>query len=184
MDHQIERRQEAGKARAAGKKQYVSQFPCKRGHFRRVLTSQGPRCPECMSYFNKLYKGRYDTRTADDHAARYRRYRDQSPEHFWAKEVVHHAKFRAKQKGLPFDLTVQYVKTLIVKRCPVLGLELAYGRHNRIALPNSPSLDRVEFHLGYVKGNVRVLSHRANTMRQNATIEELEKLVKFMRLYG
>jgi hypothetical protein len=40
----------------------------------------------------------------------------------------------------------------------------------------SPSLDRIDPSLGYIKGNVRWISTRANTLRSNATIDELEAL--------
>ena len=39
--------------------------------------------------------------------------------------------------------------------------------------PNSPSLDKIIPAIGYIKGNIAVMSHKANTMKQNATLEEL-----------
>lgn len=48
------------------------------------------------------------------------------------------------------------------------------GRHN------SPSLDRRDPSLGYVKGNVGVISDRANLLKSNMTLEELKKLVSYM----
>jgi hypothetical protein len=49
---------------------------------------------------------------------------------------------------------------------------------NRI---NSPSLDRINNNLGYVPGNVIVVSDRANRIKNNATIEELEKIVNYYK---
>jgi UDP-N-acetylenolpyruvoylglucosamine reductase len=40
-------------------------------------------------------------------------------------------------------------------------------------LPNAPSLDRIDSARGYVPGNVQVVSHKANTMKSNASTEEL-----------
>ena len=44
--------------------------------------------------------------------------------------------------------------------------------------PNSlsPSLDKIKPHLGYVPGNVLVVSHRANMIKHDATPEELSLL--------
>ena len=46
---------------------------------------------------------------------------------------------------------------------------------------NSPSLDRIRLELGYVKGNVRVISGRANLLKNDATIEELEAVLGDMK---
>ena len=45
-----------------------------------------------------------------------------------------------------------------------------------------PSLDRIDGAKGYVKGNVRVISHRANMLKNDATIEELELVLKDLRM--
>lgn len=37
----------------------------------------------------------------------------------------------------------------------------------------SPSVDRINPHLGYVPGNVQVISYKANSMKRNCTMEEL-----------
>ena len=46
--------------------------------------------------------------------------------------------------------------------------------------PASPSLDQIVPGLGYVKGNVQVISHRANTLKSDGTLEEFKKLVIFL----
>ena len=48
------------------------------------------------------------------------------------------------------------------------------GRGKKGAVPSSPSLDRIIPELGYVPGNVQVISHQANTMKSNATLKELK----------
>ena len=68
----------------------------------------------------------------------------------------------------------------IPEACPLLGIEIT---KNIVGQPthNSPSLDRIDNRLGYVKGNVWVISHRANTLKSNASLEELERLVSNLR---
>lgn len=85
------------------------------------------------------------------------------------------AKYRAEDKGLPFNLELTDVP--VPRFCAVLGLRLERNVTGRGPAPNSPSIDRIKPELGYVKGNVRVISHRANTLRSNSTIEELELIL-------
>ena len=60
----------------------------------------------------------------------------------------------------------------LIETCPVLGIPLySDGRDNQ----NAPSLDRFIPSLGYVKGNVFVISRRANVLKGDATIEEVKK---------
>jgi hypothetical protein len=62
----------------------------------------------------------------------------------------------------------------------ILGIPLVMG--DKYAHDNSPSLDRIIPELGYVKGNIMVISHKANTIKSNANIEELEKVFCFIRI--
>jgi hypothetical protein len=86
------------------------------------------------------------------------------------------AKTRAKQKGLPFDITGDDL--VIPEICPVLGIPIKIGVGK--CTPNSPSLDRFNSELGYVKGNVRIISHKANTIKSNATLSELKLVLKYL----
>lgn len=45
----------------------------------------------------------------------------------------------------------------------------------------SPSLDRVDNTRGYVPGNVLVISWKANQIKSNATLAELESIVAWLR---
>jgi hypothetical protein len=80
------------------------------------------------------------------------------------------AKKRAKKKGLPFDIELDDI--IIPDICPLLGIRLAKAEGGAPA-PHSPSLDRIIPELGYVRGNIQVLSYLANSMKQNATTEQL-----------
>ena len=85
---------------------------------------------------------------------------------------------RAAGKGLPFDLTEADIS--IPTHCPVLGIPLVTGL-GRGLRSNAPSLDRFIPELGYVRGNVEIISYRANVLKSNATLEEHEKLTAWMR---
>jgi len=89
----------------------------------------------------------------------------------------HSCKKRAKKGDLPFDLTIEDLE--VPEKCPILGLELKAGNDSSREI--SPSLDRIVPELGYVKGNIRVISLRANRLKSDASIEELEAILKYMK---
>lgn len=95
--------------------------------------------------------------------------------------IWNRAKRRARELGLPFDLQVEDV--VIPQCCPILGMALMTA-DNGIATDNSPSLDRIVPALGYIKGNVIVVSQRANRIKNDANIDELEAIVNFYKESG
>jgi Skp family chaperone for outer membrane proteins len=93
------------------------------------------------------------------------------------KTLVSSAKRRAKAKGLPFDLESSDV--FIPVRCPALGLVIK--REVGPIADNSAQLDRVIPAKGYVKGNVQILSARANRVKSDATPTEVRRVYRHMR---
>jgi|688.fasta_scaffold192409_5 hypothetical protein len=89
------------------------------------------------------------------------------------------AKYRAKQKGL--DFTIEQKDIIIPDKCPLLGIPLECHRGKGSQQGNSPSLDRIDPTKGYIKGNVWVISNRANTLKNDATLQELELLVENLK---
>lgn len=85
-------------------------------------------------------------------------------------------KKRAEKSGIPFNIEVSDV--VAPEFCPVLGIRLQRlpGLEMR---DEAPSVDRLIPELGYVKGNVIVISFRANRIKNDATIEELQKVANF-----
>jgi hypothetical protein len=91
-------------------------------------------------------------------------------------QMLSDARKRAKAKGLEYNLCKDDL--VIPEVCPVLGILLQVGDGRRQA--NSPSLDRVDNSKGYIKGNIRVISSRANALKNDGTLEELKAIVKYM----
>lgn len=90
--------------------------------------------------------------------------------------MVVEARARAKQNGIEFsieDTDVRWNDT-----CPVLGITITFQRNKgRGGDDNSPSIDRINNDLGYVKGNVRLISNRANKLKNNMTKEECQRIL-------
>lgn len=93
------------------------------------------------------------------------------------------AKARAKDRGLVFDLVDEDIT--IPEYCPVLGIKLeqiiSTGGRGTTKKWSSASLDRKDNTKGYVKDNVQVISWRANMLKNNATVDELEKIVNYLK---
>lgn len=94
--------------------------------------------------------------------------------------IFQNKKGQAKQKGIEFNLIYEEVEFPTL--CPVLGFELDYRRNRGIgkgSMYNSPSFDRIDPTKGYVKGNVLIISNLANTIKSNATVDQLKKVAAF-----
>jgi predicted DNA-binding transcriptional regulator AlpA len=73
-------------------------------------------------------------------------------------------------RGVPFSISIQAI--VIPPFCPVLGIPIVLGEQRS---ENSPSLDRITPRLGYVPGNVRVISDKANRLKGDRTLGELQQ---------
>jgi hypothetical protein len=85
------------------------------------------------------------------------------------------ARARSRQYGVEFSITEEDI--VIPEFCPILETRLTKGNGY---LPNAMSLDRVDNDKGYIPGNVRVISRKANLMKSSLTINILEKLIKYI----
>jgi hypothetical protein len=82
----------------------------------------------------------------------------------------------AKRRGWLFNLDLSDI--VVPERCPLLGCKLERRTDgSRKKSHNTPSLDRIDSSLGYVKGNVWVISWRANQIKTDASLDELKLLV-------
>ena len=95
--------------------------------------------------------------------------------------IYHSAKARAKQKNLPFTLTLSDISIPAV--CPILGIPLQVNaKHMR---DSSPTLDRIYPEKGYIPGNVVVVSLRANRIKSDCTPDDLIRMgQRFKELYA
>jgi len=90
-----------------------------------------------------------------------------------APGLFHSARSRAKRFGVPFNLTQADI--VVPTHCPVLGIPLDFSSKECV-----PTLDKIIPALGYIAGNVAVISMRANRLKSDATAEELRKLLDYV----
>ena len=98
------------------------------------------------------------------------RYMDEDAIRFKLQIMASQARTRAKRDSLPYAINADYLIEHFsdVSHCEMLGTELDW-RVEGVPRPNSPSLDKIIPELGYVPGNVRVISHQANFMKNDAS---------------
>ena len=90
------------------------------------------------------------------------------------------SKGRAKKQDLPYDIDAAYLESIwpTGNKCPVFGCDFTISKKGE-SRDSSPSLDRIVPELGYVKGNVIIVSLKANRMKNNGTIEDLRKVLDY-----
>lgn len=114
---------------------------------------------------------KYKANSKRNEASRADRYRANPSLYLWRV-----AKSRAKKFNQPFDISPEDI--VIPSKCPILGCPIDILTSN---YATGASLDRVVNDKGYVKGNVRVISRKANRLKGDATIEEIINLLAYMR---
>lgn len=105
---------------------------------------------------------------------------EQDPESFKrkvAKYLWQMSRRRARAKGL--EHTIEPDDIVVPDLCPILQVPL--NRYRGGFDRTSYSLDRIDSSRGYVKGNCRVISWRANAIKSSLTLEELERMVMYMK---
>lgn len=97
----------------------------------------------------------------------------------YKKYMVRTAKQRASAKGVPFD--IDYTDFDIPEKCPLLDIPLVKHIGQGKAYDDSPSLDRIYPELGYVKGNIWVISNKANRVKNDVGVETLQKIANRLK---
>ena len=89
---------------------------------------------------------------------------------------------KMKERSNDVTLTAEELLELIPKdlKCPVFGTKFSFGEgHNWKYKQNSMSVDRIDNNKGYSKDNLVIVSFKANTMKNSATLKELYQVADF-----
>jgi hypothetical protein len=136
---------------------------------RRKSSGYRSSCREC----NKVRYKEYHFKNKDAIKVKKKQYYNDRPERVLLESAIH----RAKLKKLECNITVDDI--VIPDICPILGIKLFKGHGKKC--DNSPTLDRIDNDKGYIKGNVIVVSNRANTIKSYGTYEEHIKVAEFLK---
>lgn len=98
---------------------------------------------------------------------------------WWRLNIM--AKGRAKKNNYAYDITENDIKEIWPKdnKCPILNIEFKEGKGNR---KSWPTLDKIIPTKGYIKGNIKVISFRANQLKGDVTdFEIFKKMYEFYK---
>lgn len=166
---------------------YFTGLPCPKGHVsKRSVRNRG--CWECTKVYMKDYRKKHPEKTKEIDRKVYLKRKDRKAytDKEWKLNNYSHylwrsAKNRAKMLSIAFDLTPDDI--VIPTVCPVLGFPLEKGIFKRGKNREfCPSIDRIDSTKGYVKGNVRVISYRANRWKSNMTLDDMQKILHDMKI--
>ena len=119
---------------------------------------------------NKNYFVEYRAKHLKEMTAYSNKWKNKFPE----RSVLVRTKCRAKKYNIEFD--IEETDIVIPTICPVLGIPIIHtdgSSTKKGPKPNSVSIDRIDNTKGYIKGNIRMMSHQANVMKSSASPEEL-----------
>jgi hypothetical protein len=140
------------------------------------------KCNECIKTEKAIQANEARKRDPGLSAERCHRHhvklKNSAPKKYTSQQMRSSAKKRADALCVPYDLDAKYIESICPDICPIFKIELKFGGGNKGK--NSASLDRIKPSLGYVKGNVRVISYLANLMKNEASDEELILFAKWI----
>jgi hypothetical protein len=149
----------AKEAKEKGLTYYFTGKPCKNGHISKRIT-HNHNCCRCED----IRSVSWQTRTGKG-------YRYYSP----LKARFSRLKSGAKDRGIEFNLIFEDM--VWPSHCPIFGVELRYDAKGND--PYGASVDRIDNNKGYVVGNIHIISRRANTIKNDASIDDLKRLVDY-----
>lgn len=135
-------------------------------------------CKVCMTFYRQKNKEKNRLYAANRQKTNPEKVRKLNNE-YWerldvAKKLIRQARQRSKRKNIPFNLTESDL--IIPNQCPFLETPFILGK--KFNYQYTYSLDRIDNNKGYIKGNVQILTMKANNMKNSASLNELLMFAK------
>ncbi len=157
-------------------------------HKRKGLINHGEwefltKCKECTKKIIDIYYSKEENREKKRTQTRLWKRKQRTTPEGWCKGIIHNVIFRARQDNVPCEITWKDIFDVYPKDglCPVLHIPLVIGAGKGKCSSSSPSIDKFIQEKGYVKGNIAIISYRANRMKSDATIAEILMLADWAK---
>ena len=103
-----------------------------------------------------------------------------SPEYYSGAAEKYRRKKVNTVRDKKWEFSIKFDEIPWVTHCPILGLELLYLSPFDRKMENSVSFDRIDPKRGYVKDNVKIISWRANRIKNDGTSEEHRQIAQYI----
>lgn len=142
-----------------------------------------------LSEYYKIYYGQNKTRINAKRRQKYReeqaRRKDELSEAAYRQKgsysreyrLWYAAKIRSNKYEIPFNIEISDIK--IPEFCPILGIKLDTDYSDKTK-QSSPSLDKIHPKLGYIRGNIAVVSFKANRMKSDLDLWTLNRILRYI----
>ena len=138
-----------------------------------------PECKKCIKLKREEYRQGYKIKHNENNRAYYRR----RAEDYTINPSIYLytiARKRAIKYGVEFTISEDDIK--VPEYCPITEVKLeVFVNTAKQSYLYAASLDRIDNNKGYIPGNVRVISRKANMMKRELTIHLAERLIKYMK---
>lgn len=135
-------------------------------------------CEDCYRYHNDLNRGmdknyfrKLRIKISKEYRDEINKLSNKSRLNNFERFMWSAAKKRAKAKGIEFSIKISDI--VIPSVCPILEVPFEYGTKDNYEY--TPSLDRIDNSKGYTKDNILVMSKKANSMKNNASWDEIKR---------
>lgn len=136
-------------------------------------------CKDCMSTFREsrsLIQKEYMRVLRKEKPEEVKAARRKSWHRDPKRKIFQSAKSRALRRGIEFSIDLTDI--ILPDLCPILGVPFIQG--TKSSYEQVHSIDRVDNTKGYIKGNIQIISKKANSMKNSGTPEELLKLADWI----
>lgn len=103
----------------------------------------------------------------------------------WATRKISSMRRHAQKNSYACEIDRDYLLSHVVDECPALKIKLFYGYSEvKGRRPDRATVDRIDSSKGYIKGNIQIISDKANRMKTDATREEMVRFSQWVMSHG
>lgn len=143
-------------------------------------TGRSTFCKKCLSLYTSTQLRQFRCQLDNDFKEKLLKDKRESRKRNFIHATWKACQIRAKNKGIEFNIEESDI--IIPDLCPILEVPFVLGSKDNYEY--TPSIDRIDNSKGYIKGNIQIISKKANSMKNSATFEELTTFCKNILRYS